>query len=45
MVEEVVSVEEAALGANSFLGCTVIAGLPSPAMGTAGRMGRSVRTG
>lgn len=45
VVEEVASVEEAALGANSFSGCTVTAGLPSPAMGTAGRRGRSVRTG
>lgn len=45
LVEEVVRVEEVALGADSFSGSAVTAGLQSPAMGTAGRRGRSVRTG
>ena len=45
LVEEAIWVEEVALGADSFPGCSVTAGLQSPAMGTAGSRGRSVRTG
>lgn len=45
LVEEAIWVE-VALGADSFPGCcSVTAGLQSPAMGTAGSRGRSVRTG
>lgn len=45
LVEEAIWVEEVALGADSFPGCSVTAGLQSPAMGTEGSRGRSVRTG
>lgn len=45
LVEEAIWVEEVALGAASFPGSSVTAGLQSPAMGTAGSRGRSVRTG
>lgn len=45
LVEEEVWVEEVARGAASFPGCAATSGLQSPAMGTAGSWGRSVRTG